>query len=614
MHAIIAAHGENTELFIRVLIFFLIPLTVVAGVIAAKKGNSVFVAVILSIFLSPIVGITVALLKKPNQSGIPPRQSTGTVRVAEQTRFYSYKTLFEWMFQHRLPDQWYVAVNGHKRDQLYTLEQVRQFYLSSPSSRIEVLNSQLATGETEKWLLYREVDTSSEMRKQIGILLIIGGLICSIYFAAYSTSVSTEFGGVHNVGLMQNRELGLVAGIIALVAGLILVATAKHFPTQTELLQDSDQQTEAKVPTASEPLAGAAGPTEAPDDNHSAADPDRPITQSAQSSTRGGVAIKSAAILFGVVFIDIGIFGFFKGIGLDQQNLLNVASGLAALLCCMGGVGASRRFFRIYGIICVLVALLGFYYFGVVEVKASRRANQIRLNASQRETEEIADQISKVRTIEDRNEVLAKAVRAEIEAEAELTRFRENAPVERHRFRTNMAYNGLQLVLAVAMLCLGFISNILMASIAVLFLVLIAASTALAYRHNRQKFDNQSTPQLNANAEMPSSLSPSATPAKNETPKEVKRLAPGETVYNVVRLSVRMKSGLAGIEPGTELKIISENADGSLHVQTGSLVADVPASAVTDDLRVAAAAQKAGQDALNAAAAPSPTPKNFLWP
>jgi hypothetical protein len=80
-----------------------------------------------------------------------------------------------------------------------------------------------------------------------------------------------------------------------------------------------------------------------------------------------------------------------------------------------------------------------------------------------------------------------------------------------------------------------------------------------------------------------------ATPIASETPKKARRLAPEGIVYNVVRLSVRIKGGLAGIEPGTELKIISKNADGSLHVQTGNLAADVPASAVTNDLDVVAA-------------------------
>ena len=60
-----------------------------------------------------------------------------------------------------------------------------------------------------------------------------------------------------------------------------------------------------------------------------------------------------------------------------------------------------------------------------------------------------------------------------------------------------------------------------------------------------------------------------------------------------------MKHGLVGIEPGTELKIISKNSDGTLHVQDGDLIADVPVSAVTSDLDVVAAVRKASQDAVS---------------
>ena len=96
----------------------------------------------------------------------------------------------------------------------------------------------------------------------------------------------------------------------------------------------------------------------------------------------------------------------------------------------------------------------------------------------------------------------------------------------------------------------------------------------------------------------------------NTTPSPARRFAPEGTVYNVVRLTVGIEHGVAGIEPGTELKIISKNSDGSLHVQAGNLVADVVPYAVTNDLDVAAAVRKALQDALNAAA----RPKNFLSP
>ncbi|HEV8617859.1 MAG TPA: DUF4383 domain-containing protein, partial [Candidatus Udaeobacter sp.] len=44
------------------------------------------------------------------------------------------------------------------------------------------------------------------------------------------------------------------------------------------------------------------------------------------------------------------------------HNFVHLASGVVFLLCGMAGVGASRTFFRIFGIIYALVALLGFYY------------------------------------------------------------------------------------------------------------------------------------------------------------------------------------------------------------------------------------------------------------
>jgi hypothetical protein len=84
--------------------------------------------------------------------------------------------------------------------------------------------------------------------------------------------------------------------------------------------------------------------------------------------------IRRAAILFGIVFLLIGILGFVPAatpangmlLGIfhvnTAHNLVHLASGAVFLLCAMAGVGASRTFFRIFGIIYALVALLGFYY------------------------------------------------------------------------------------------------------------------------------------------------------------------------------------------------------------------------------------------------------------
>jgi hypothetical protein len=59
-------------------------------------------------------------------------------------------------------------------------------------------------------------------------LLIVGGIILSAYFwFFYDTSVSTSFGSVNNIGLMQNRQLGLIVGIGLAIAGVIMFAISK---------------------------------------------------------------------------------------------------------------------------------------------------------------------------------------------------------------------------------------------------------------------------------------------------------------------------------------------------------------------------------------------------
>jgi len=82
--------------------------------------------------------------------------------------------------------------------------------------------------------------------------------------------------------------------------------------------------------------------------------------------------VKSLAILFGIVFLAIGILGFVQGITKDDMllgiftvnpahSVVHIASGVVALLCGISGFSASRTFFRIFGIIYAIVAVLGFY-------------------------------------------------------------------------------------------------------------------------------------------------------------------------------------------------------------------------------------------------------------
>jgi len=67
--------------------------------------------------------------------------------------------------------------------------------------------------------------------------------------------------------------------------------------------------------------------------------------------------VKTAAILFGLVFLVVGILGFVPSITKDEMllgifhvnfahNIVHLASGAVFLLCGLAGAGPSRMFFR----------------------------------------------------------------------------------------------------------------------------------------------------------------------------------------------------------------------------------------------------------------------------
>ena len=85
--------------------------------------------------------------------------------------------------------------------------------------------------------------------------------------------------------------------------------------------------------------------------------------------------VKTAAIIFGVVFLAVGILGFVPGATTDvggmpmllgifhvnaAHNFVHLASGVVFLLCGMAGAGPARTFFKIFGLVYALVAVLGF--------------------------------------------------------------------------------------------------------------------------------------------------------------------------------------------------------------------------------------------------------------
>ncbi len=81
--------------------------------------------------------------------------------------------------------------------------------------------------------------------------------------------------------------------------------------------------------------------------------------------------LKQAATLFGVVFLLAGILGFVPGVTSDQMllgifhvnaahNLVHLLSGAIALWAGMTSAAYARTYFRAFGIVYALVAVLGF--------------------------------------------------------------------------------------------------------------------------------------------------------------------------------------------------------------------------------------------------------------
>jgi hypothetical protein len=84
---------------------------------------------------------------------------------------------------------------------------------------------------------------------------------------------------------------------------------------------------------------------------------------------------KTMAVLFGVIFLLVGILGFVPAVTKDEMllgifhvnaahNAVHLLSGVVALICGMTGVGASRIYFKIFGLVYGAVAVLGLMHMG----------------------------------------------------------------------------------------------------------------------------------------------------------------------------------------------------------------------------------------------------------
>ena len=80
---------------------------------------------------------------------------------------------------------------------------------------------------------------------------------------------------------------------------------------------------------------------------------------------------KTFGMLFGIVFLAVGILGFVPGITKDDMllgifmvnkmhSIVHIASGVVFLLASMAGAGAASLWFKIFGLVYAVVAILGF--------------------------------------------------------------------------------------------------------------------------------------------------------------------------------------------------------------------------------------------------------------
>jgi Domain of unknown function (DUF4383) len=81
--------------------------------------------------------------------------------------------------------------------------------------------------------------------------------------------------------------------------------------------------------------------------------------------------VKTLGILFGIVFLAVGILGFVPGITNNEMllgifhlnaahSVVHIVSGAIFLFASMSGAAGARLWFQIFGVIYAIVAVLGF--------------------------------------------------------------------------------------------------------------------------------------------------------------------------------------------------------------------------------------------------------------
>ena len=87
------------------------------------------------------------------------------------------------------------------------------------------------------------------------------------------------------------------------------------------------------------------------------------------------MSAKKLSLLFGVVFIAVGLLGFVSNpiIGISEgaifhadtmHNIVHIVSGVLFLLVALAAPASSRRFLLLFGIVYCLIGVLGFVNMG----------------------------------------------------------------------------------------------------------------------------------------------------------------------------------------------------------------------------------------------------------
>ena len=92
-----------------------------------------------------------------------------------------------------------------------------------------------------------------------------------------------------------------------------------------------------------------------------------------EEQKKSGV-LKTIAVIFGVIFIVIGILGFVPDALKDgnllfglfkvntAHNIIHIVTGVIGVFCGLSCWHASRLFFQVFGVIYGIITLLGLYY------------------------------------------------------------------------------------------------------------------------------------------------------------------------------------------------------------------------------------------------------------